>query len=321
MNDNFETGVGLLVISCMDLSAEVQAALERGRAIVALESTIISHGMPYPTNVETAMSVEAEVRSLGAAPATIAVLDGRLKVGMTTDEIERLACDKTVVKASRRDLAALIAKRGTGGTTVAATMICAHMAGIRVFATGGIGGVHRNAQQTFDISADLEELARTPVAVVCAGVKSVLDLVLTQEYLETKGVPVLGIRTDDWPAFYKSHTELPVDARVETEGEAADVLRTAFDDLGFAQGIVIMNPIEEAFALSDELIDRAISVALEQMAAAGVRGKAVTPYLLERVEELTGGASLTANVALVRHNARVAARIALDYAKGRTLDT
>ncbi|MHB1685179.1 MAG: pseudouridine-5'-phosphate glycosidase [Bacilli bacterium] len=303
------------MVSCMDLSAEVQTALEHGAAIVALESTIITHGMPYPTNVETALAVEADVRGQGAAPATIAVLDGRLKVGLTADEIERLACNRAAVKTSRRDLASLIAKRGTGGTTVAATMICARLAGIRIFATGGIGGVHRNAQQTFDISADLEELARTPVAVVCAGVKSVLDLVLTQEYLETKGVPVFGFRSDDWPAFYKRHTGLSVDTRIETEAEAAAILRVAFADLNFAQGVVIMNPIEEAFALPGDFIDQAIAAALEQTAAAGIRGKAVTPYLLERLEELTGGASLTANTALVRHNAQVAARIALEYAR------
>lgn len=302
------------MISFMDLSAEVQTAMERGAPIVALESTIITHGMPYPTNVETALAVAEDVRSQGAAPATIAVLDGRLKVGMTDGEIERLARDRSVVKASRRDLPSLIAKRGSGGTTVAATMICARLAGIRIFATGGIGGVHRNAQQTFDISADLEELARTPVAVVCAGVKSVLDLVLTQEYLETKGVPVLGFRSDDWPAFYKRHTGLSVDARMETEEEVATVLRVAFDELHFAHGVVVMNPIEEAFALPDDLIDGAIDAALGQMEASGIRGKAVTPYLLDRVEKLTSGASLTANVALVRHNAQVAARIAREYA-------
>lgn len=300
--------------SLIDESPEVQAAVKEGRAVVALESTIITHGMPYPTNVETALAVEAEVRSQGAVPATVAVLDGRIKIGMTMAEIERLAGDKSARKASRRDLATLLAKRGTGGTTVAATMICAHMAGVRVFATGGIGGVHRDAQQTFDISADLEELARTPVAVVCAGAKSVLDLALTQEYLETKGVPVLGFGTDDWPAFYKRHTGLVVDTRVETAKEVADVLRAAFEDLHFTQGIVIMNPIEEAFAMPDDVIDEAIATALRQTAAADVRGKAVTPYLLARVEELTGGASLAANVALVRHNARIAAQIAQAYA-------
>ena len=302
------------MISFMDLSAEVRAAMERGAPIVALESTIITHGMPYPTNVETALAVAADVRAQGASPATIAILDGRLKVGMTDGEIERLARDRSAAKASRRDLPSLIAKRGSGGTTVAATMICARLAGIRIFATGGIGGVHRNAQQTFDISADLEELARTPVAVVCAGVKSVLDLALTQEYLETKGVPVLGFRSDDWPAFYKRHTGLSVDTRMETEAEVASVLRVAFDELDFAHGVVVMNPIEKEFALPDGLIDQAIDTALGQMEAAGIRGKAVTPYLLERVEELTGGASLTANVALVRNNARVAARIAREYA-------
>ncbi|NRF69458.1 pseudouridine-5'-phosphate glycosidase [Aquincola sp. S2] len=294
----------------LDRHSEVADALAAGQAVVALESTIISHGMPWPQNAETALAVEAEVRAHGAVPATIAIIDGRLKAGLTPDQIERLGrSGHAVAKVSRRDIAALVARGGTGATTVAATMIVAALAGIRVFATGGIGGVHRGAESSFDISADLQELARTPVAVVCAGAKSILDLGLTLEYLETHGVPVIGYRSDRLPAFFTRDSDFRLDLRLD---EAADVARVMHAQwaLGLPAGLVIANPIPEAHALPREAIDRAIAQALDEARTQGIAGKAATPFLLARVNELTGGVSLAANIQLVLNNARLAAQIA-----------
>ncbi len=295
----------------LDVSPAVAAALAAGRPVVALESTIIAHGMPWPQNVETALAVEAEVRVQGAEPATVAVIDGRLKAGLGADEIERLGrAGPAAAKASRRDLPVLVARGGTGATTVAATMMIAALAGIRVFATGGIGGVHRGAPSSFDISADLMELARTPVAVVCAGIKSILDLGLTLEVLETHGVPVLGYRCDRLPAFFCRDSDFGVDARVEDPAEVARVMR-ARRALGSGGGIVVANPIPAEHALPRDAVDAAIEQALADATAQGLRGKAVTPFLLARVNALTGGLSLAGNIQLVRHNARLAARIAI----------
>jgi pseudouridine-5'-phosphate glycosidase len=281
--------------------------------VVALESTIISHGMPWPHNFETALQLEADVRSEGAVPATIAVVAGRLRAGLARDEIERLARDGSkVAKVSRRDLPIVVAREGTGATTVAATMIVAALAGIRVFATGGIGGVHRGAQASFDISADLQELARSSVAVVCAGAKAVLDLRLTLEYLETHGVPVIGFRTDRLPAFWSRDSGLPVDARADTPADVARLMHAKWS-LGLEGGIVVANPIPERYELPRERVERAIEEALDDAQAQGVTGKAVTPFLLDRVNASTGGDSLEANVALVRNNAVVAAKIAAAY--------
>jgi pseudouridine-5'-phosphate glycosidase len=295
----------------LDLHPEVAATLAEGRPVVALESTIISHGMPWPQNAETAFAVEAEVRAHGAVPATIAVIDGRLKAGLDHGQIERLAQDgQAVMKASRRDLAALVARRGTGATTVAATMIISALAGIRVFATGGIGGVHRGAETSFDISADLQELARTPVAVVCAGVKSILDIGLTLEYLETHGVPVIGYGTDRLPAFYCRDSGFGVDLRLDDPVAIARVMQAGWA-LGLNSGLVIANPIPETHALPRERIDAAIAQALAEAQTQGIAGKAATPFLLSRVSALTGGDSLVANIQLVLNNARLGAAIAM----------
>ena len=294
----------------LDLHPEVAAALADGRPVVALESTIISHGMPWPRNVETAQAVEAAVRAHGALPATIAVLDGRLKAGLDAAQIEALGRPGAgVVKASRRDLAALLVQRRPGATTVAATMQIAALAGIRVFATGGIGGVHRGAERSFDISADLQELARTPVAVVCAGAKSILDLGLTLEYLETHGVPVLGHGTDTLPAFWCRDSGFRVDHRLDTPEEIAALLRAQWA-LGNG-GVVVANPIPAEHALPRERVDAAIAQALAEAEDRHIRGKDSTPFLLQRVAALTGGDSLAANIALVLDNARLAARIAV----------
>jgi pseudouridine-5'-phosphate glycosidase len=298
----------------LDLHPEVATALAENRPVVALESTIISHGMPWPQNAETAHAVEAAVRAHGAVPATIAVLDGRLQAGLDAAQIERLARGgPQVAKLSRRDLALTVTRGGDGATTVAATMIIAALAGIRVFATGGIGGVHRGAETSFDISADLQELARTPVAVVCAGAKSILDLRLTLEYLETHGVPVLGYRTDELPAFFTRESGLQVDARLDTPQEVARVMRAQWA-LGLTGGLVVANPIPEAHALPPERVDQVIEQALADASTQGITGKAVTPFLLARVNALTGGNSLAGNIQLVLHNARLAAAIACAYA-------
>ena len=294
----------------LDVAPEVSAALQQGKPVVALESTIISHGMPYPKNVETALLVEQTIRSNGAVPATIAVIGGRLKAGLSRDEIEYLGkTGRGVAKASRRDLPALVARGADGATTVATTMIIANMAGIRIFATGGIGGVHRGAETTMDISADLEELAHTPVMVVCAGAKSILDLGLTLEYLETKGVPVIGYGTDELPAFYTRRSGFGVDYRVDSPEELA-AFYAAQRGLDYPGGMLVTNPIPEEYAMDKDVIDAAIEQALASAKADGIHGKETTPYLLAKVVELTGGESLESNIKLVLNNAAVAARTA-----------
>ncbi|MEI6407979.1 MAG: pseudouridine-5'-phosphate glycosidase [Bacteroidota bacterium] len=290
---------------------EVQDALNSGAAVVALESTIISHGMSYPKNVETALRVEQIVRAAGAIPATCAVINGVLKAGLTTDEIEMLGrTGQAVPKASRRDLPYLVSKGLTGATTVASTMIIAHKAGIRVFATGGIGGIHRGAAETMDISADLQELAQTPVAVICAGAKSILDLGLTLEYLETYGVPVLGFQTDEFPAFYARRSGLKVDYRMETPAEIARLLEVKWA-LDLRGGVVIANPVPEEDQLDSNVIEYFIQEALEEAGKQGIKGKEITPFLLANIEALTGGKSLATNIKLVCNNARLAAEIAV----------
>lgn len=299
----------------LDLSGEVSAALRAGRPVVALESTIISHGMPYPRNAETALAVEEAVRGRGAAPATIAVLDGRIKVGLSRAEIERIArSGRDVVKTSRRDIPFVLALGRDGATTVAATMIAADLAGIRIFATGGIGGVHRGASDSFDISADLEELARTDVAVVCAGPKSILDIGLTLEYLETRGVAVVGYGTDELPAFYTRESGFRTDWRVDGVDELARALRAKWS-LGLKGGVVVANPIPAEYAMPKAAIDAAIRGALAEAAALGVSGKETTPFLLARITELTGGESLESNVRLVLNNARLAADLAVSFSR------
>ncbi|WP_374421645.1 pseudouridine-5'-phosphate glycosidase [Chromobacterium sp.] len=297
----------------LDIHPEVAAALAANRPVVALESTIISHGMPYPQNVETALQVEAEIRAHGAVPATIAIIDGRLKAGLSADEIEYLGKGgRDIAKVSRRDLPFIVAGKRSGATTVATTMIIAAMAGIRVFATGGIGGVHRGAERSFDVSADLQELAQTPVAVVCAGAKSILDLGLTLEYLETHGVPVIGHRCDHLPAFFTRDSAFKLDHRLD---EAADIAATmqAKWQLQLRGGVVVANPIPEQYAMPRDKIDAAIEQALGEAEAQGVAGKESTPFLLARVCELTGGNSLAANIQLVLNNARLASAIAARY--------
>ena len=294
----------------LDIAPEVDSALKEGRPVVALESTIISHGMPYPQNVETAVNVENIIRSEGAVPATIAVIGGKMKVGLSRQEIEYLGKKgMAVTKASRRDLPSLAAKKMDGATTVASTMIIAAMAGIKIFATGGIGGVHRGAETTMDISADLEELANTPVAVICAGAKSILDLGLTLEYLETKGVPVLGYGTKELPAFYTRHSGFSVDYRVDSPEEIAAFIR-AQRQMEYPGGVLITNPIPEEYSMPAEQINAAIDQALREAAEQGIKGKATTPFLLARVCELTGGESLASNIQLVLNNVRLAAKVA-----------
>lgn len=292
------------------LSEKVKAALAEGRPVVALESTIISHGMPYPKNVETALACERVARENGAEPATIAIINGQLCAGLTEQEIEYLGKSGTgIQKASRRDLPLLIAKKQDGATTVAATMIVAALAGIHVFATGGVGGVHRGAETTMDISADLEELAKTPVAVVCAGVKSILDIGLTLEYLETKGVPVLGYQTQTMPAFYTDKSDFSVDYRIDTPEEAAAII-AAQHALGYQGGMLIANPIPQQYAMSADKINATISAAVEEAETKGIKGKDVTPFLLAKIVEMTEGKSLDANIHLVFNNVALAARIA-----------
>ena len=294
----------------LDIAPEVQEALANGKPVVALESTIISHGMPYPQNVETALQVEKIIRANGAVPATIAVIGGRMKAGLTAEEIDYLG--KTgagVAKASRRDLPVLVALGRDGATTVTTTMMIAHMAGISVFATGGIGGVHRGATETMDISADLEELSRTSVAVVCAGAKSILDIGLTLEYLETKGVPVIGYCTEDMPAFYTRESGFKVDYRLDTPGEIAAAIKAKLD-LGIKGGMLITDPVPEDFSMDKAVIDHAIDEALNEAKQLGIHGKASTPFLLAKVKELTGGSSLKTNIALVYNNVTLAAQIA-----------
>ncbi|SFM36930.1 pseudouridine-5'-phosphate glycosidase [Salibacterium qingdaonense] len=295
--------------SFITLSEEVRTAQEEGKPVVALESTIISHGMPYPQNVQTARDVEQIIRDGGAVPATIALLDGQIKIGLSNDELDLLARSEDVTKASRKDLPYLAATGKHGATTVAATMICAAMADIPVFVTGGIGGVHRGAEHSMDISADLEELARTNVAVVCSGAKSILDLGLTMEYLETKGVPVMGYKTDQLPAFFTRSSEFPVHFRVDEADEAASTLHAKWG-MEMEGGAVVANPIPEDYAMKEEFISGVIEEAVQEAENLGMTGKDVTPFLLQKIQESTGGQSLDANIALVKHNAEVGAAIA-----------
>ncbi len=291
----------------LSISPEVAQALKENKPVVALESTIISHGMPYPQNVETAMRVEQVIRDNGAVPATIAIIGGKLKAGCTPEEIEYLGKKgQAVIKASRRDLPVLIARGEDGATTVTTTMIIAAMAGIKVFATGGIGGVHRGAETTMDISADLEELAQTPVMVICAGAKSILDLGLTLEYLETKGVPVIGFGTEELPAFYTRHSNFKVDYRIDTPKELAAAFRAKLD-MGLKGGMLVTNPIPEQYSMPQEVIDKAINEAVEESHRLGIKGKATTPFLLAKIKDLTGGDSLASNIQLVLNNAKLAA--------------
>ena len=294
----------------LDIAPEVKAALEAGRPVVALESTIISHGMPYPQNVETALNVEAIIRENGAVPATIAILGGRLKAGLSREEIEHLGKKGyDVPKCSRRDLPVIVSRGMDGATTVATTMIIAAMAGIRVFATGGIGGVHRGAQQTMDISADLEELAQTPVMVICAGAKSILDLGLTLEVLETKGVPVIGYGTDELPAFYTRRSGFGVDYRLDTPEELAAAFRAKLE-MGLKGGMLVTNPIPEEYSMDPEVINKAIDEAVAEAERLGIHGKQTTPFLLAKIKDITGGDSLSSNIRLVYNNAALAARTA-----------
>ncbi len=299
----------------LDVSPEVAAAIAEGRPVVALESTIISHGMPYPQNVETALEVESIIRENGAVPATIAILGGRLKAGLTPEEIEYLGKKgHDVTKASRRDLAVLVSRKEDGATTVTTTMMIAYMAGIRIFATGGIGGVHRGAQTTMDISADLEELAQTPVMVVCAGAKSILDLGLTLEYLETHGVPVIGYGTKELPAFYTRKSGFGVDYELDSPQELAAAFKASMD-MGLKGGMLVTNPIPEEYSMDPAVINKAIDEAIAQANAQGIHGKESTPFLLAKVKELTGGDSLDSNIQLVFNNARLAAKTAAELCK------
>ncbi len=299
----------------LDVSPEVAEALAAGKPVVALESTIISHGMPYPQNVETALAVEKIIRENGAVPATIAIIGGRLKAGLSPEEIEYFGKKGTAIaKASRRDLPVLVSRGEDGATTVTTTMMIAHMAGISVFATGGVGGVHRGAETTMDISADLEELSQTPVMVICAGAKSILDLGLTLEYLETKGVPVIGYGTKELPAFYTRKSGFGVDYRLDTPSELAAAFK-AQRDMGLKTGMLVTNPIPEKYAMPPEVINKAIDQAVAESREQGIHGKETTPFLLARVKDLTGGDSLESNIQLVFNNARLAARTAAELVK------
>ena len=299
----------------LDVAPEVAQAVAEGRPVVALESTIISHGMPYPQNVETALQVEKIIREHGAVPATIAILGGRLKAGLTPEEIDYLGrTGAGVTKTSRRDLPVIVAKGMDGATTVTTTMMIAHMAGIQVFATGGIGGVHRGAETTMDLSADLEELAQTPVMVVCAGAKSILDLGLTLEYLETKGVPVIGYQTKELPAFYTRHSGFSVDYELDSPAELAAAFRCQ-REMGLKTGMLVTNPIPEQYSMDSAVINAAIDRAIAEAAEQGIHGKATTPFLLARVKDLTGGDSLESNIRLVYNNAALAAETAAELCR------
>ena len=298
----------------LEINPNVKEALSSGHPVVALESTIISHGMPYPQNVDTALRVEKLVRDNGAIPATIAVLGGKLKVGLTPDEIEYLGKARNVIKTSRRDLPFIVSRRLDGATTVASTMIIAAMAGIRVFATGGIGGVHRGAPQTFDISADLQELAKTNVAVVCAGAKSIHDIGLTLEYLEPQGVPVIGYRTEEMPAFYTIKSGFKVDYRLDTPEEIASAINCKWG-LGLNGGVIVANPIPDEYSMDYDTITATINSAVQEADRRGIKGKEITPFLLSKIKELTHGESLNSNIQLVYNNAKLAAQIACELAK------
>ena len=296
----------------LDIHPDVEKAIKNKEPVVALESTIISHGMPYPKNVETALMVEDTVRSNKAVPATIAIINGRLKVGLTNEEIEFLATNEEVKKVSRRDLPVTVAQKLSGSTTVASTMIIANLAKIAVFATGGIGGVHRGAENTLDISADLEELANTNVCVVCAGAKAILDIGLTLEYLETKGVPVIGYKTSELPAFYSSESGFDVDYKIDSALEIAEILKTKWS-LSIDGGVLVTNPIPVAFELESSIMNEAINEAIIEANNENISGKEITPYLLSKVNELTEGKSLDANIKLIQNNANLASKIALHY--------
>lgn len=294
----------------LDFSEEVSEALKSGKPIVALESTIISHGMPYPQNVQTALALEKTVRENGAVPATIAIINGRLKVGLSSDELEYFGKKGTaIIKVSRRDIPVVVAKKQDGATTVAATMIIAALAGIQVFATGGIGGVHRGAETTMDISADLDEFTKTPVMVVCAGAKAILDLNLTLEYLETKGVPVFCYKTDELPAFYTKSSGIKAPFRADSEMELAQIWK-AKNALGMKGGFIVANPIPDAYSMDPAYINKAIDEAISEMKKLGIKGKETTPYLLDKIQKITGGNSLESNIILALNNAALAARIA-----------
>ena len=297
----------------LDVSPEVEKALEEGKPVVALESTIITHGMSYPENIESAMTSETMIRQEGAIPATVAIMKGRIKIGLDPDELEYMGKNSSIRKASRRDLPMILARGIDGATTVATTMIGAHLAGIHFFATGGIGGVHRGAQETFDVSADLMELSRTPVAVVCAGAKSILDIGLTLEMLETHGVPVVGYKTDAFPGFYVRDSGFSVDDRADDLEVIAGALEAKWS-LGLSGGMVVANPIPEAYEMDPEMISGSIDEAVKEAEKQGVRGKAITPFILARLHRETEGKSLAANKELVYHNARVAAQLAGTYA-------
>ena len=298
----------------IDFHPDVKNALKNNLPIVALESTIISHGMPYPKNIETALMVEKTVRSNKAIPATIAIIKGRLKIGLTKEEIEFLATNDEIKKISRRDLAVAVSQKLSGSTTVASTMIIADLAKIAVFATGGIGGVHRGAETTLDISADLDELSRTNVCVVCAGVKSILDIGLTLEYLETKGVPVIGYKTSELPAFYSTKSGFNVDYRIDAAIEIAGILKTKWD-LSIDGGVLVTNPIPVAFELESSVMNEAINIAIIEAENENITGKKITPYLLSKVNEITKGKSLDANIKLIKNNADLAAKIAVHFSK------
>jgi pseudouridine-5'-phosphate glycosidase len=297
----------------LEIKSEVKEALEKGKAVVALESTIIAHGMPYPQNIETALEIEEIIRANGAVPATIGIIDGKIKVGLTKEEVKFLGESDEVVKVSRRDLPVVLAEKRHGATTVAGTMIAADLAGIKIFVTGGVGGVHRGAEESFDISADLEELKRTSVAVIAAGAKSILDLGLTLEKLETFGVPVLGYQTEELPAFYSRHSGFNVDYKLESPAHTADILKAKWE-LGLEGGVLIANPVPEADEIEYPVINEKIEQALSEAKSKGINGKELTPFLLDRIKEITDGQSLETNIALVRNNAVVGARIAKEFA-------
>ena len=303
-----------MINNYLDIKEEVKDALVENKPIVALESTIISHGMPYPENIISAKRSEEIIREAGGIPATIAIIKGRIKIGLTENDLDHMGKDSGITKASRRDMAMILSKGIDGATTVATTMLCADLAGIRVFATGGIGGVHRNGQTTMDVSADLEELAGTNVGVVCAGAKSILDIGLTLEYLETHGVPVIGYKTENFPAFYIRKSGYKVDYKVDNPAEIAKALKVKWD-LGLKGGMVIANPIPEEFEMDKEYISAVIDEAVESAEREGVKGKGITPYVLARLHNKTGDKSLFANKELVYNNVRLAAQIAIEYAK------
>jgi len=301
----------------LEIHPNIQKAIFENKPVVVLESTIISHGMPYPDNVAMALSVEEVILNEGAIPATIAIIDGVIKVGLTKDEIEYLAQAKDVLKVSKRDFAYAISQKRTGATTVSATMLIAEMAGLSIFATGGIGGVHRGATKTFDISRDLEELANVNVCVVCAGAKSILDLGLTLEFLETKGVEIIGYKTKSLPAFYTRDSKFEVDYQLDSPTEIANLIFTKWD-MGLRGGVVVANPIPDAYSLDSSLINKAIEKALLEAEEKQIKGKEITPFLLSKVKEITGGESLASNIELMKNNAKLAALIAINFAKHLT---